>query len=224
MPIEQNEITSKMIEKISAVDNPTIIDVGAYTGHLTLKLCKYLDKYRIYCIEACKKNFKVLSKNTQDDRNISSHYVAISSHNGVAKFYIAKNKKAGKGSSQSNSLYKSFLDSKDWAKVKEKEIECMTLDTFCRKNDIQKIDCLKINCEGCEFDIFDSPTKRFLITTDILYIEMHGKCYEFNSAEFCNKKKSIVFCLEQYDFEMIAGDHDLESKTHIRQLWVKKNG
>jgi FkbM family methyltransferase len=222
MPIDQDKIMSQLEKSIRDVNKPVIVDIGAYTGHLALKLCKNLKDYRVYCIEACKKNFKVLSNETKDDDRISSHHIAIASYDGIARFYVAKSEKTKKGSSQANSLYKKFLESKDWARIKEKEIECMTLDTFCSENDIDKIDCLKINCEGCEFDIFDSPTKKFLEITSVLYVEMHGKCNQFNSNSFCNKKKEIINCLGQYNFEMISGDNDINSKTHIRQLWVKK--
>ena len=222
MPIDQDKITSHMKKMINSINDPVIVDVGAYTGHLALKLCKKLNNYKMYCIEACRKNFKILSNNTINNDKIFVYNLAISSYNGKAKFYVAKSEsKNNVGSSQANSLYADFLKSKKWAKIKEKDISCITLDSFCEQNDIKKIDCLKINCEGCEFDIFDSYTKNFLNITKILYIEMHGKCDFFNSETFYGKKKKITNILKKNGFEMVCGDDDLNSKTHIRQLWSK---
>lgn len=221
MSIDQNEIINSMMREVSEINNPIIVDIGAYTGNLALKMCECLSNCKIYCIEACRKNFKVLNNNVKYNDNIFPTYAAISFYDGVTKFYVAKNKKTSMGSSQSNSLYRNFLDSKKWAKVKEKEVKCMTLDTFCIRNNIQKIDCLKINCEGCEFNVFDSPTKNFLDITTILYIEMHGKCREFNSDVFVAKKKKIMNCLLEFNFTMIEGDMDMNTRTHIRQLWIK---
>jgi len=221
MSVTQNRIMKTVKKYLGTFACPTIIDVGAYTGNIIKETCSELSIYRALCIEACPKNFELLKKNLFDHPHISPVNLAIASHEGYVKLYVANHDDLD-GSSQSNSLHKDFLANKVWAKIKKKKIPCLTLDKFCDEYDIRDIHYLKINCEGCEFDIFDSPTKDFLEYTSVIYLELHGKCHRFNSKGFVKKKKKIMEELEQSGFRMVDGNRNVHEKKHIEQLWVKK--
>jgi len=218
-------IQNKMMEfanlYLLKINKPMIVDVGAYTGNVVKKVCDGLNNYTAYCIEACPKNFKVLKKNTEQFKGIIPINIAISSYNGIVNLYVANHDKM-KGSSQSNSLHKKYLKNKTWAKIEKKEIPCLTLDDFCENKNIKRIHYLIINCEGCEFDIFKSKTKRFLEISDVLYIELHGKCKKFNSRQFIQKKKEIMNKISE-NFVFKFGNDNINEQKHMEQLWIKKD-
>ena len=203
-------------------DSPLIVDIGAYNGKVIKGICSGLLQYQAYAIEACPKNYKLLKKNVCNDSGIIPLNIAIASYSGDTDFYVASHDQSD-GTSQANSLHKNFLKSKIWANIKKKKIKCFTLDDFCEEYDIlDKIDYLKINCEGCEFDIFDSPTVDFLSETNMIYIQMHGKCKKFNSELFVEKKKNIMNTLLAKGFVILAGGTDTREQKHMEQLWIKQ--
>jgi len=214
------------------IKDPIIVEIGAFAGSTIHRLCKHLNLYKAYCIEGCPVNFKLLKKATKNYKHIKIFNVAIASYDGISNFYSGYSS-TQRGSSSCSSLYANAIIRADITSVVCHKIPCFTLDNFCRLNHIYKIDCLKINCEGCEFDIFDSPTHDFLDMTRILCIQIHGHCQQFNSDNFINKKKSIIEQITNKQFKFDCGDKDIYKKPHINkmhsnvqmhidQMWVKE--
>ena len=130
-----NEIN--IIDKVfsqSKMINSTMIDVGACIGDSFLTF--YQRGWNIHAFEPNIDNFKFLNKKFIDKR-INIHNFAISNKKQKMKFYIDPSSK-GIGS------LKGFTDNHKFSH----EVDVITLEDYCFRKKIKKIDFLKIDAEG----------------------------------------------------------------------------
>jgi len=204
---------------------PTFVNIGDYDGKDCINFQKMNKDIICYAIEACYKNYNIILNNLKEYNNMYVVNVALSDSNGDSIFYTSQHSKST-GTSQANSLYQEFLDGKDWAKnIEEIKIKTLTMDSFCSQYNIEKIDLLKINCEGCEYKIFNSDSLNFLNFTENIDLYLHGKSSVFCSRNFLKNKIKIIDLIEDAGFVLSAGlsrENVLKTKQHVRQLWSKK--
>jgi FkbM family methyltransferase len=214
-----------LMNKIMPDGDLTFVDIGAFTGNCTIVMSKAFPAATIHAIEACPVNFGTLKKKTADYDKINIYNIALSDCDCKRiDFYITNDektqKKHGKSTSQSNSLYEEFLSSRG-KKTSAVSVRSMSVRTFCKKNGISQIDFLKVNCEGCEYKIFDNDENDFLDSVRMICIEFHTKVKIFKSKEFVEKRKEINKLFKQKGFKLIDGSKDLEKGKHIVQVWSK---
>jgi len=203
--------------------NSIVIDIGAYNGDRSIDIMNISrgNPNNYYLIEACPINYKQI-KNRNTGVNIFN--IAISDKDGLSDFYIV-NHEESEGTSQANSLFKEFVESKKWSKeFCSIHVPIFTLDKFVFDNGISRIDFLKINCEGGEYKIFRSKSIDFLDITNIIYLQMHGKIDLFNSEKIVREKIRINDILLSKNFRLIMGNITAEIfgiKSHICQLWER---
>lgn len=116
-------------------ENDIVVDVGASVGPFSYSI-KNKNPKHIYCIEPCINEFKTLEDNLSKHKNISLINKGISHKNGIIK---------------TNTL---FGD--------EDTMNAFTFKKFISENKIKKIDFLKFDCEGGEYDIFNFKNKNWL--------------------------------------------------------------
>lgn len=118
----------------SVEENDIVLDIGASVGPFTYSI---LDKkpLQVYCFEPSEREFKTLSKNLK----------------GYPVIPIPK------GISNVNSIVES-----DMLFGGENKMETITFDKFIKLYNIDKIDFIKTDCEGGEYDIFNDNNLLFL--------------------------------------------------------------
>ena len=77
------------------------------------------------------------------------------------------------------------------------KVKTNTLDNFCRKKKIKKIDILKIDVEGAELEVLEGG-KKILDKTHIIQVEILQ-----NKENFDQIKNKIISLLNNYNFEII---------------------
>ena len=203
--------------------NSVVIDIGAYIGSVSRFLCENSNgnPKNYYLVEACKMNFNVLEKKCPKYNLFNS---IISDVTGKQLFYSGSHD-GSQGSSQANSLYKEFIDNKEWNhETIEYELQSYSLDDFIKLLKIDHIGYLKINCEGGEYKIFDS-TLFFLECSKCVYLQMHGKDPVFLTPEIRAKRRYINDLFVEYGYSLVGGDDPStvdKTNAHTQQLWVKK--
>lgn len=208
----------------------SVIHVGAYDGLFDIQLSKQFKCIQIYSIEACPKNYKFLKRITKKHPKITTYNNCISNVDGKVNFYLylREGLKDYKLSSQSNSLYLNFLSGKKEENIRQIQVKSLTMDSFCRKNKIERIDLLRINCEGGEYSIFRKGSSfDFLDKVNILHIFIHGKSIEFLNKKNMAAKAYINKYIKKYKFKLLYG-YDLTASEkypvgHIQQVWVKED-
>lgn len=213
------EVLEYLSQKFPEDHKLVAVDVGAFLGSYALGLVKIFPNAEVYAIEACPSNFRGLERNCKNHPNIITCHLAVGDCNdGRVKMYVSsylKGRHLINKTSHSNSLYKEFIATKEWAKKVDKvKVPGTTLDSFYEKYDID-VDYLKVNCEGCEYKMFASS--EFLHRTRLVYLQMHLKT--FDSKGFSHKRKKIEKILGKL-FRCVD-----QSKTTgaIRQLWERED-
>jgi len=127
-------------------DARTILDVGANVGFASMYFaCRYPGA-KIFAIEPDPVSFRHLCAQTAQCPNISCWNLALSSANGTLDFYSSKN-------SLSSSLSRRFDTDK------QIRIRTMSLDGFCKARSIRRVDLLKFDVEGAEWQLFSSGVR-----------------------------------------------------------------
>ena len=190
-----------------------MVYVGGYNGR---RAQNYLERVpmEMHIFEPCKKNYKIMVKRLKKF-NAHAHQMAMGRTTGDGSLYIW-NRLGDEGTSQNNSLYKKHLAGKA-DKIKKRPIETITLEDFIKREEIKKIDLLKLNCEGGEYDIIYSD----LSIVKMIAVSFHAKNEFFNSDAYAQKRKEIYEHLEKQGFKLITGEKLLKSKRHIDHLWKK---
>lgn len=135
----------------------TAFDVGANIGQFTLLLSSIAGSSgHVFAFEASKENFK----------RLKIHILLNNCTNIVAEQFAVYNEddKLVKlnifplGYSAWNTLGKPNMLTRDYPKKKvepigSEDVQTITIDNYCRKNGINKIDYLKVDVEGAELDV-----------------------------------------------------------------------
>ena len=156
-------------EKFKIKKDDIVIDIGAHIGYFTIFAAKNACQGTIYSIEPYRESFETLKKNLElnDLTNVKPFHAAISKATEQVTLYIDKNNQIG------NSIFRT-----DETTESEK-VDSFSLGDFVKNNKIEKIDFLKIDCEGAEFEILLNLDHQILQKIDKIVSEMHPKIENF---------------------------------------------
>ncbi len=123
----------------------TIIDIGSNMGSFMVHAAQSCQTAKIYCYEPVQKNYNSLIENMEINSlnaRVSANKYAVTAFSGHMK--IALNE------SPLHSFYAV-------SECGEYEIvDCITLSEIFSRHGLERVDLLKINCEGAEYEILEN--------------------------------------------------------------------
>ncbi len=150
-----------------------IFDIGSNIGYYSLLGAKINPQAKVYAFEPMPAAFKYLKINIKNN-NLTSIYpqnVALSNAEGKALFFAVKSKKFmdiedhlnGDGTiNENNNLNSSH----------QFEVSTITLDSFCRSHNIEKIDVIKIDTEASEHLVFEGAMNMLKKARPVIFCEV----------------------------------------------------
>lgn len=172
-----------------------IFDIGSNIGQSIPKYQKLFRNYEIHCFEPNTDAFKILKKNYGSTKNIILNNLGLGAKNEIRFFYPTR-------SSAQSSFYK-VNKKTDWLSQKVKKLkitkkkfflpkiktQILTLDSYCKKKNIQTIDLVKIDTQAYETQVlkgckkFIKKNKIAAILTEVIADNTYQKYTEFRDIE-----------------------------------------
>lgn len=155
--------------------NALFLDLGANIGSISIPLCKSRPDIKVFGVEASPWVMKYLITNIRDnglEDVISTHNYALFDKDNVTLPFHSPKAFFGQGSLSVASRTEDCI-----------EVEGVTLDTLLQRNNVQKVDFLKIDIEGFEYFAFKGAEK--LLSPP----EAPDILFEF--ADWCEKRAGI---------------------------------
>jgi len=152
-----------------------IIDVGAHIGCFSIYVAVLNPNIRVLAFEPDENNYKLLKENLQlnTTKNIQPKNLAVAGKEEIRTLNISED-------SHNHSFYNAEK------KVGEKKIQTTTIQKILKNH--PKVDLIKIDCEGAEFEILRNLTEEEFLKIGSIYIEFH----EFNEGMNRLELKSIL--------------------------------
>ena len=140
----------------SFLKSPTIIDVGANIGKASERFLKIFPNSRIYSIEPIPDFFKLI-----DEKRIESkHNLALSNKAKEITIY-----QSGLGAKSAYKLSKN-------KKVEIHNINAITGDQFVKKTELSKVNIIKIDTDGFDFEVIQGFLKTIKKDRPIIQFEL----------------------------------------------------
>jgi FkbM family methyltransferase len=173
-----------------------ILDIGANEGFYTLKMKGRNLSTKIIAIEPNPIAFKLLTKNIIKNnlKDVILINKAVTSKNGLINFQIVK---------EITPICSLKITKRIWldkSRIRTIKVNSITLEHLINQFSIKTIDILKLDAEGCEFDIL-SKSKPLLNRIKKIVVEYHSNAI----------KSKLINLLTKSRFKLIY--HDKESKT-----------
>lgn len=173
------------------IDSGNIIDIGAQIGSFSVMVADKFPKCQIYSYEMLKENFDLLKINTKKYKNIKIFNAAVIGDNRASSMFIHPENMGG------HSL---IFNGQGNAQISQISIKDIIED--------KKIELLKSDCEGSEFEIFRSLKKYDLLKNiNKIVMETHEHFGE-DSAEIEN-----ILSEQGYNFKVYINPGDKKLKT-----------
>lgn len=139
----------------------TVVDIGAHIGCFSLLAAKKSLKGKVIAYEPSPENYNILLKHKKLNRlkNLYIHNKAVSSKNGKLNLFLPPNNHGG------NSF---FADS-----PKSTTVNTISLTQVFQDNRLNKIDFLKIDAEGAEYEILMTTPKKYFEKIEKIALEYH---------------------------------------------------
>ncbi|MCL4269497.1 MAG: FkbM family methyltransferase [Anaerolineales bacterium] len=162
-----------------------VVDIGAHIGGFAVRAAKQAHRGKVFAYEASSKNFAMLSenRNLNNADNLHIHNVAISDHRGEMKFFMPGD----------NGALGSLMQEKD---SPMEIVQSMTLADILSENRIERIDYLKLDVEGAEYDILLGCSDETLSKIQKIVLEYH----EFTGHH--HSHIDLVECLKSHGFQV----------------------
>lgn len=191
-------------------DGDVVIEIGSHQGDgAILMLSKGAT---VYAIEPYYETYNKLIKKVK-----TTFLCAIGPKNDSSKYlYSISDKKE----SRCSTFYKKALKEKSvktHKNIQKNMVPVVTLDTFIKFHKIDKIDLIRFDCYGAEYDIFEGPTK-FLEKAKMILIAIHNKP---PLNKYKTRRENIINKLVDNGYKLKYGS-PIKKNKHIHQLWVKK--
>lgn len=175
-----------------------VLDIGAHIGLFSILAAKSASNGKVYAFEPAEENFKLLLENTNLNRlnNIELIKKAVAGESGVREFALSKDDPAG---------HAIPYEETNRQKI---NVQSTSLNDFLKEKDINKVDFLKMDCEGAEYEIFYSCSDETLDKIDKISMEYHN----VDTGKNVSRIKSF---LEEKGFKVLIknkGDNMLYAK------------
>jgi FkbM family methyltransferase len=133
--------------------NDVVVDIGANYGVFSL-YSQMFNPSKVYAVEPLKATFKSMKKNLTE-YGVTCINKAVSSENGFEKFMITEVNGNNFSEKNENGFHPSSV-------IGEEIVETITINQLISDYDIERIDFLKVDCEGGELDLFRTIDKEYL--------------------------------------------------------------
>jgi FkbM family methyltransferase len=133
--------------------NDVVVDIGANYGVFSL-YSQMFNPSKVYAVEPLKATFKSMKKNLTE-YGVTCINKAVSSENGFEKFMITEVNGNNFSEKNGNGFHPSSV-------IGEEIVETVTINQLVSDYDIDRIDFLKVDCEGGELDLFRTIDKEYL--------------------------------------------------------------
>ena len=132
----------------------TAVDVGAYIGMFTCLMAKQVGPHgQVHAFEPSQLNHRRLCENLAANsfQHVTANRQAVSSGKGVRALYCY-----GAPFESLNSVVRQELPREHnvLQPVREEQVDTVSLDEYCERLAIQRIDLLKVDVEGAEPEVF----------------------------------------------------------------------
>ena len=152
-------------------ENDIIVDIGAHIGAFSVVAGKKASKGKVFSYEPEPSNFQQLKKNVELNnlQNVSIFNMGVLGSKGTKEFYSSNQHTGGS----------SVL------KVPGKKISASftTIEDIFQENGLEKIDYLKMDVEGAEYDILMKTPSACLAKIAYLALETHNWMTELKSRD-----------------------------------------
>lgn len=175
--IEETFVRRPYLTGLSLPENPVVVDIGGYIGDFTVYASRYLNAEKVVVYEPCIENFRVLETNLKE--NDCSNVVSVN---------------RGVSNEKEVTLHIEHLDHQEihasncWYRDGEaRVVPCDTLPDIFRIHTLPRIDLLKIDCEGGEYDIFDNVPAEVMEKIGAISMEVHNTDGAWSRLESLHK-------------------------------------
>jgi len=187
-----HKVYNKILSNKDFDSEVLVVDIGAHIGVFSVVAASKFKKGKVFCFEPLPANYKLLRENIRTNAlkgRVFAVQKAISARTGKSVL-LGNYDDTGGGS-----LYLSGNSS--FAKVKTR-IETVTLPDIFRIFSISHIDLLKLDCEGCEYEIFYATPKEYLQEISEMIIEYHTHTFH---CWYDEKEKLKNYLYPYFDIE-----------------------
>jgi FkbM family methyltransferase len=117
------------------------LDVGANVGFYTVLLAKKAVAGQVHAFEPVPLNYHILATNVLANnlQNVVTNQCAVGDAEGKADFSISQ-----------DSAFSSLIDTGRHPRLVETRVPVLTLDSYCEKRELPRVDVMKVDVEGAE--------------------------------------------------------------------------
>ena len=160
-----------------------IVDIGAHVGYFTLFAAKKATEGKIIAFEPSIESFLGFKENIKINnfKNIIQEKTAIAKVKGKQTLYVNDE------DAISNTIYKQNKN------LDKEEVECISLQDIFEKYELKKIDFLKMDCEGAEYEIIMNAESSILNKIQKISMEIHEEIVPYTKEIIIKKLKKHGF-------------------------------
>lgn len=145
-------IAELWFKDISLGENSVVVEIGAYSGNISLYAVREFSVRQAFAIEASQENFELLCKNCRNTPIVPLN-IAIAEKNGVLSFFKYADRPTSNSLLASNPRYSPdeiLPDTNRKSRAKRVEVKALTMLSLLEQLKIETVDLLLMNCEGAE--------------------------------------------------------------------------
>jgi FkbM family methyltransferase len=167
-----------------------ILDLGAHIGLFSVYASVLAaEGAKIYAFEPDERNFLIMKEHLKMNgvRNVQVKNVAVGAESGERELYLSE-----------DSHNHSFIGVGEGKKVR-----AASLPDILRKNRLEKVDLVKMDIEGAEFEVMEALTGEDFSKIKSFYIEYHELTGEMRSSDLMKQ-----LAVQGYTVERVFSNYD----------------
>ena len=161
------------IKRILATETPEILDVGAHIGQSAIEYLEVFKNPSIKCIEPCKESFEIMMKRFSDNERVKCFNNGFADKEQKLNLNINHSSDTNSFLNFAENAGDIWQDSEHFQTKSCKQVECVTLDSFCNQQRINQIDILKLDAQGFEKNILIGANEKMKLNEiNFIYSEV----------------------------------------------------